>query len=259
MGRTQETAQHILSASSSSSSSSSSYQQKEKTQSDNDDDSHNLEEEEDKKATRTRILPLSIIMEDTAVRLEPRLREVAKGAREGQPKWMTYDQAVEQQLKLQEVVVEGEQGEKSCSGGMMMPELETEEQVWSRLDEWLTEAVWKKTTTIQQQNDKESFSPPPPLVQNVLVVSHSGTIRTLLCRLVPDQLPSHIDTRPAQFQNTRTNRLEIPNTSVTVVDLHHLPSNGRNNHNNNSHDSVTRYKNQLRVLTWTGHLGEKNV
>ena len=167
------------------------------------------------------------------LRLEPRLREVAKGAREKQPKHLSYQQALE-----------------TLPPDQPVPKLEDESQVWDRLEDWLQNHVLPLPQ--QQEQEKEATTTLNHHPKNVLVVSHSGTIRTLLCRLVPQELPSDVDVSALNFQNTAVKRLQIPNTSVSVVDLVAVIDDDPSSNNNDKH--TTEYKSHLRILTWTGHM-----
>jgi broad specificity phosphatase PhoE len=134
--------------------------------------------------------------------LEPRLREMAKGAREGFPKAMAYDDA----LKLRQQI----------SDMKNVPKLESDEDVWVRVAEWLMEMVRDVTALYQGESSTESL---PSRTYSILTITHAGVIRTLCAKLVPDQLPNSVDVSAMGRDGSTQNHLQIPNTSVTVVDL----------------------------------------
>jgi broad specificity phosphatase PhoE len=107
--------------------------------------------------------------------VDKRLRELAKGAREGFPKDTTYTDAV----KLRD--------------GKHIPRLESNGEATRRLLHWVVDVV--RCATVNR-----------PLSNNdVLAISHSGSIRTLLHALVPHSIPE--------------GSLTIPNLSVTIIEL----------------------------------------
>ena len=225
-------------------------------------------------ATALRVLGRSDLSDDgddyPTVVLEPRLREVAKGAREGQPKWMTQEQALNAlKKKYREETNSAEKKEEEEE--IVVPKLETEQQVWDRLDDWLQETVLdivkaSELSTVATAPVRDGSTPATIStdnkngIVNVLCISHSGTLRTLLCRLVPTELPTDIDISRDNFQNTQARRLRIPNTSVTIVDIaldttgiQEEKKNGKTGEND-AKTLIIGYT--LRLLTWDGHVEE---
>lgn len=119
---------------------------------------------------------------DQEVLVEPRLRELAKGAREGLPKHTTYDEA----LRMR--------GGRNGNGDNEPPPLlESEQAALGRLHSWLEDVVLDAI---------HDFTAPGSDVCNVLAMSHSGCIRTLV-GAIQDETPPVL----------------IPNVSVTIIEL----------------------------------------
>mmetsp|Transcript_18152 Transcript_18152/g.26616 ORF Transcript_18152/g.26616 Transcript_18152/m.26616 type:complete len:439 (-) Transcript_18152:199-1515(-) len=191
----------------------------------------------------------------TFVRPDKRLRERAKGVREGRPKSLTYQEA----LALYHAEKQGSTG---INGGTDLPLLESDDDVWNRVKSWIDEIVRdacredgdvnnidgsdviepeskrqkSERSKIETECDTDSaliakredlngetanhfHSPATVNVRNVLAVSHSATIRTTLNRLVGNQLPSDISTKPVGDDGQIKGMLVIPNTSRTIVDI----------------------------------------
>jgi len=176
---------------------------------------------------------------------DKRLRERAKGVREGRPKTVTFDDAV-QLHKL-------ENGEDAP-----LPLLESDEDVWIRVKDWIDEVATEACRDIDQDGDTlphlellDSKQIPSATItdskgveyerstdvigreklgsevdprnqvrrKDVLVVSHSATIRTAVNRLVGDQLPPNIVRGAGGDDGAAKGMLIVPNTSRTVVDI----------------------------------------
>ena len=134
------------------------------------------------------------------VRLDGRLRELAKGARQGLSKDLSYDDAV---LMRQHKISTGE-----WPAGPV-PLLETEEDGWSRAVDWLNELI---SDALQQTRDVGENG----RVLNVLVVSHAGFLRGFLSRLVgAGRLRAH----PDATYDPIDGRFAVPNTSLTILTL----------------------------------------
>lgn len=187
----------------------------------------------------------------TKIIFDKRLREQAKGAREGRDKRLTYDEALE--LHASEYGL-----------NVPVPLLETEDEVWDRVRDWIDElaqeALEKDRVEKFRSNLETTFNRPTNggevsvdgpnngdfanvdiinssdgdgmsitrsgaaskerrRIYNVLAVSHSGTLRTLIKRMVGDQLPPEIDQSPAGKDGAKPGMLIVPNLSVTVIDV----------------------------------------
>jgi probable phosphoglycerate mutase len=158
---------------------------------------------------------------------DPRIREVAKGARQEYPKAWDYPRAVRQRQL----------------DGKGIPLLETPDEVWKRIVHFVTSII---NDAQQEQSDDDDDDDAggggghdehdehgddemgavssTNRRKNVLVVSHAGTLRTLLQRMVPHAHPTlqHID--DPSIPPDETKRLSVPNTSVTIVDVTPKPT-----------------------------------
>ena len=120
----------------------------------------------------------------TNVIVEKRLRELSKGVREGLPKNTQYNEAWKSFKERHEMDTK------------TPPFLESEPVAALRLQCWLIDVVRDAVLDTTQTH------------KNILAMSHSGSIRTLVNGLVPDPLP-----------NTTKEPLLIPNMSVTIIEL----------------------------------------
>lgn len=146
-------------------------------------------------------------LEDHGVSLEPLLRELAKGAREGYPKTMTYKEAEERYREEHGPTAE-------------FPLLETEDEAYARVQQWMFQVVGDAIREHASQcSDKDSLSSTPPKVYSIFALSHSGTLRAVFGRLVPEQLPSSIDLTPVGRNGASAGAMKVPNTSVTIIDV----------------------------------------
>lgn len=187
----------------------------------------------------------SALSEPQPVIQDKRLRERAKGVREGRPKTVTYDEAV----KLHKL----ENGEDTP-----LPLLESDEDVWVRVKDWIDEVATEACRDIGPDEDSLSYKelldskqiPPATITdsneieyersanvmgrelmdsevdprnqirrRDILVVSHSATIRTAVNRLVGDQLPPNIVRGAGGDDGAAKGMLVVPNTSRTIVDI----------------------------------------
>jgi len=133
-------------------------------------------------------VPLSSISQ---VRLDPRLREVAKGVFQGLPKGLTETEALRERERL--------------GWPDPIPFKETVDEVWERVSEWFWDVIMEaKTDSATSQT------------RSILVVSHSGALRVFLERLLGrNRIASHPNAR----YDPRDSRLIIPNTSLTILQV----------------------------------------
>ena len=134
----------------------------------------------------TRILLLQLLLhpEWTNVVVDKRLRELAKGVMEGLPKDTHYNDAWKQFMDRH--------GEDINTP----PHLESEPVAALRLQRWLVDVV------------RDAVLDTTRTPKNILAMSHSGSIRTLVNALVPEPLP-----------DTAKEPLFIPNMSVTIIEM----------------------------------------
>ena len=188
-------------------------------------------------AAATNNINTSTCSSTTIIHLDKRLRERAKGAREGQSKHLTYSEALE--LFQQNAQKQGKIFRESD-----IPLLETELEVLDRFQDWLEETLadavhhYHYCNSRRNCNDNDSTndntnanvdtSPEqkPSNIYNVLAISHSGTLRVIFEKLIGDQTPSNAEREEEGikvFGNTSTSknsgRLMIPNTSKSIIEF----------------------------------------
>ena len=127
--------------------------------------------------------------------LERRLREMAKGAREGFPKSVNYDEA----LRLRRI---------KDTSSTTVPLRETEEEAWLRMYSFIRSVVTSGLEKRKTHNDTQPCC-------HVFCMSHSGILRVFLHRLLgKERLYNHSG---AKFD--ATGLFYLPNTSVTILDV----------------------------------------
>jgi broad specificity phosphatase PhoE len=138
----------------------------------------------------------------SGVSFDPRLREIAKGARQGLPKSLSYQEALAERQRLRE--------EGSHFVDDAIPLLESEDDGWARIVDWLQEVatdVVHDAKTARSDNSSECC---------VLVIAHSGLYRAFLQRLLgPDRLRAHPDATYDKIDG----RFRVPNASLTILDI----------------------------------------
>lgn len=143
--------------------------------------------------------------------VDPRLRELAKGAREGYPKKLRMEEAME--LRRREAPDDG--------AILRIPKLESIDDAWNRAKDWIDSLVEDASDEYySQERDGEgscdeangSDASSTPKVYDVFALSHSAMIRTMIHRMVDDELP-----RP--YATTGEGSLLIPNLSRTIIDV----------------------------------------
>ena len=140
--------------------------------------------------------------------LDERLRERAKGVREGQDKGLSYDDAFE--IFRREKYEAGERGEDESS--WTIPLLETEDEVFDRVNDWFEEIV-HDAYEHYLENDGENSK------YDIFAVTHSGTLRIIIERMVGDQLPKDVKREATDKDGIQVGRLKVPNTSITRIEI----------------------------------------
>jgi broad specificity phosphatase PhoE len=125
---------------------------------------------------------------------DPRLREIAKGAREGYLKRYTTDEAMV--IRRSEAAVAASYG-NLVAEEVQIPKLETVESVLSRANDWIDSIVDDATndyysTKIERRARDcgcDILMNNEPKIYNVFALSHSAFIRTMIQEMVGQQLP----------------------------------------------------------------------
>lgn len=166
--------------------------------------------------------------------VEPRLREMGKGAREALPKALTYEEALKVRLG------------RASNGDTNIPLLESDKDVWQRVSAWLIELA--RDAIIERRSASDN----PSRACSVLVVAHAGIIRTICSRLVPKQLPKHVEVSDMGKDGSTVKHLDVPNTSVTVLDVSVQDSDLESYLHPSGMEGILT--STLQILTWREHL-----
>ncbi len=160
--------------------------------------------------------------------VEPRLRELAKGAREGYPKSLSYEEAVARRIQ------EADDG-RSSDNNVEIPLLESIDDAWARAKDWIDSLVNDASNEYnlidESCNDANSNDGTTEKVYNVFGLSHSALIRTMIHKMVKE------------------GSLRIPNLSRTIIDVRPYKVKGR--------DDALRWKCRLLHLTDVSHLSDE--
>lgn len=164
-----------------------------------------------------------------------RIREIAKGVRQEYPKSWGYEQALEDRLRL----------------GKDIPKSETSEEAWKRIEDFISHVIEEALLLLDDDeideterninNNQERDKPDHEIdndddddnndvidddeeakrrrIVNVLVVTHAGTLRLLLKKMVPYADPSLNHDDDPYSPSDDSKRLAVPNTSVTIMDV----------------------------------------
>ena len=144
--------------------------------------------------------------------LDERLRERAKGVREGRDKRLSYDEAME--IFKTEQFDEGNTDESEWD----IPKLEMEEEAWNRVKDWIEDVVTQAYQNYMSDVNNESGSNQGEY--EILAITHSGTLRIMIERMVGEQLnPEDIKKEETDRDGKKMGRLSIPNTSITTIDV----------------------------------------
>lgn len=147
--------------------------------------------------------------ESDVLRIDSRLRERAKGVREGRHKSLSREECL--------TIWEKE------NNGVNLPFEEDDDMVWKRFVDWLQSEVLRSV-------NESAGSPCETGIEeksnvNILVVSHSGTIRIILNKFkkIIEQQEQIINEENKTINSHQTELVSkdmtIPNTSISVVDI----------------------------------------
>jgi broad specificity phosphatase PhoE len=161
--------------------------------------------------------------------VDPRLRELAKGAREGYRKSFSYEEALEARRSVQQAsslmnattAAAAEQQSKSSEELVDIPLLESADDAWIRVKDWIDSLVvdaaieHHDVTTATNSNDNSSNinKDTTTKIYNVFTLSHSALIRTMIYKMAESQLSSF------QYEFNSEGKLWLPNLSRTVIDV----------------------------------------
>jgi len=154
--------------------------------------------------------------------VDSRLRELAKGAREGYLKSHSYEEALEKR-RMEAAEIE-------------VPKLESLDDAYERVKGWIDSLVedvskdyYATTKNIKHRYDQEGdnnnssneheeveseeeVDPLNPKVYDIFALSHSALIRTVIHKMVDNELPS-------DYATTKEGSLCIPNLSQSIIDI----------------------------------------
>ncbi|KAI2512312.1 hypothetical protein MHU86_2188 [Fragilaria crotonensis] len=177
------------------------------------------------------------LLRRTSLWLNPGFVKWARGLGEGLPKALTYEDALKVRLG------------RASNGDTNIPLLESDKDVWQRVSAWLIELARDEII------ERRSASDNPSSACSVLVVAHAGIIRTICSRLVPTQLPKHVEVSDMGKDGSTVKHLDVPNTSVTVLDISVQDSDLESYlHPSGKEGLLTS---TLQILTWREHLYDK--
>jgi broad specificity phosphatase PhoE len=223
--------------------------------------------------------------DDRGIRLIPdaRLREVAKGAREGYSKGYTIQEAIAMRRRnARDGAIRtpspsssshrhiGAGGGSSSSSNYNVdvddddvPKLESAEDAWGRAKNWIDEVVnlarddyysdiemrkrgngGEDVVTSRRGSDNDNDDhEDDPRVYDIFALSHSALIRNMIQRMVGSELPS-------EYAKTREGSLDIPNLSRTIIDVrpHHCDG---DTHHRSSLSSGNSEMSTRRTTGWT--------
>jgi broad specificity phosphatase PhoE len=148
-----------------------------------------------------------------SIAVDPRIRETAKGAHQGYPKSLTYEQAMAERIRV---------GDTSP-----IPLYETKDEGLDRVMKWLNDVLHDAILDCEQSTldnsdriphgikNESSLTAAPESLRRVLAVAHAGISREFLERLLgTNRLHSH-----PHVLHEPNGRLYIPNTSLTILDI----------------------------------------
>jgi broad specificity phosphatase PhoE len=157
-------------------------------------------------------------IENTEIELvvDSRLREIAKGAREGYAKRFSNEEALA--MRRSEADTNG--------SDIDVPMLESVDDAWSRVKGWIDSIIHDASneyySTIEEGQVQDQINDSRGIdnvrkIYDVFVLSHSALIRTMIYKMVGHELPS-------DYATTKEGSILIPNLSRTMIDIRPLIS-----------------------------------
>ena len=132
--------------------------------------------------------------------VDSRLRELAKGPREGYLKKYTHEEAIALRREAAGV----------SDNDISVPKLESLDDAYARVVDWIDSIIVEASEDYENTCDDEEDI--EPKVYDVFALSHSALIRTIIHKMVDHELP-------VDFDKTKEGSLRIPNLSRTIIDI----------------------------------------
>ena len=207
---------------------------------------------EGENCNENKLSPINLIVDS-------RLRELAKGAREGFDKSLSYEEAIS-------VRISGSDADQKNDDDI--PLLESIEDAWNRVHGWIKSLIEDAThdyyslknedrVECNSEAGESDTNSKKPKIYDVFALSHSALIRTMIHQMVNSQLP---------LNHARTNEgsLRIPNLSRTIIDVRpHLDQDENDNNSLGVGKKIWCAKNKwtatLVQLTDVSHLSESSA
>jgi len=150
--------------------------------------------------------------------VDPRLRELAKGPREGYLKTLSFEEAMSR--RLQAAI---EDNRYQLDQKIKVPKLESISDAWGRATDWIGSLVQDASddyhSSMSGKKDVDNIDAScntddneTEKIYNVFALSHSALIRTMIHKMVDAQLPKN-------YALTNEGSLLLPNLSRTVIDV----------------------------------------
>jgi len=150
--------------------------------------------------------------------VDPRLRELAKGPREGYLKTLSFEEAMSR--RLQAAI---EDNRYQLDQKIKVPKLESISDAWGRATDWIGSLVEDASddyhSSMSGKKDVDNIDAScntddneTEKIYNVFALSHSALIRTMIHKMVDAQLPKN-------YALTNEGSLLLPNLSRTVIDV----------------------------------------
>ena len=184
--------------------------------------------------------------------VDPRLRELAKGPREGYLKTLSFEEAMSR--RLQAAI---EDNRYHMEQKLAVPKLESINDAWRRATDWIDSLVKDASDEYHSANKSTYENDETEKVYNVFALSHSALIRTMIHKMVDPQLPE-------AYAKTNEGSLLLPNLSRTIIDVRPYyfkqkrsgssESNDDGDDANNHEDMTLRWKCRLLHLADVSHL-----
>ena len=133
--------------------------------------------------------------------VDSRLRELAKGPREGYLKKYTHEEAIALRREAAGV----------SNNDISVPKLESLDDAYARVVDWI-DSIIADASEDYETCRSEGEEDIEPKVYDVFALSHSALIRTVIHKMVDHQLPT-------DYKKTKEGSLRIPNLSRTIIDI----------------------------------------